>query len=100
MDGENIKIEVKQIDEKGAQKQSIKEVNKKPKEVIVTESVKHVHSASTGVVKPVFNKPGMLTVVALDNNGNEKGNEFNIPEKEYIKYYSDETKFKIKKKAI
>ena len=42
---------------------------------------------------------GHVLLVALDAEGNEKaGSEFFYAEKSYKKFYSDETKFRVKKK--
>ena len=43
---------------------------------------------------------GHVLIAELDANGNEiPGSEFHIHEKGYEHYYTDETKFKLKKKA-
>lgn len=43
--------------------------------------------------------PGYVLLVALNEDGTEKNaSEFFYPEKNYLKYYGDETKFKLKTK--
>lgn len=43
--------------------------------------------------------PGHVWIVDVDENGNEVGKGFFYPEKSYKRFYSDETKFRVKKKA-
>lgn len=88
-----IKVDVKLIKPES----KVKEVKKKVAIPQIRPSEKHSGAKVIPVKSP---KPGLITIVALDKEGKEKGSEFNVPEKEYNKYYSDETKFKFKKKAI
>lgn len=81
-------IKVTPIEELKADKP--KEVVKKAGQVKVKTSTKHI-----GSVAPTQFK-GKALVTLIDS----KGNEFSVPEKEYVKYYSDESKFTVKKKAI
>lgn len=77
------------------------EVIQKVGNVSINESKKHSDSLSVQSINVALkSKSGLYTLVALDAKGNEKGTEFRVPAKEYNKYYSDETKFKVKKKAI
>lgn len=82
-----MKIDVKPLDELKPEKP--KEVVKKASEAKVKPSVKHIQATPT-----TFKGKGLVTLI------DSKGNEFSVPEKEYLKYYSDETKFTFKKKAI
>jgi hypothetical protein len=63
-----------------------------PAEVAATDSGKAQHA---GIEIPI----GHVLIVALDANGAEiPGSEFFYPERTYPRFYSDDTRFLIKKK--
>jgi predicted oxidoreductase (fatty acid repression mutant protein) len=70
-------------------KEKPKQIIKESVKATVKSSMKHGASAFTS-----FKGKGLVTLE------DAKGNLFSVPEKEYVKYYSDETKFTVKKKAI
>lgn len=75
-----------------------KKVTKKAGEPNVKASAKH--GGNKAVAHVDNTKSGMFTLIALDSEGNEKGQEFNVTAKTYNKAFSDTSKFKVKKKAI
>jgi hypothetical protein len=81
--------------------QNVGEVVQKAGSVSINESTKHFDNKIVQTINVSSkSKAALYTLVALDAQGNEKGGDFRVPSKEYEKYYSDETKFKVKKKAI
>ena len=66
----------------------------------VEPSSKHGFAAPKVVIKSAQNNKNIITLIALDSEGNEKGDEFLTSEKEYQRSYSNDKEFKFKKKAI
>jgi hypothetical protein len=59
-----------------------------------------VIATDSPIAKPELEvPPGYVLLVALNEDGTDKeGSEFFYPEKSYKRYYSDETKYRLKKK--
>jgi hypothetical protein len=90
-------VEIKQNKE---QKNKPEIVAKTTKKASVMPSAKHGNAVPKVVIKSAKNNKNIITIIALDEQGNEKGNEFNVTEKEYERSFSNDKKFKFKKKAI
>lgn len=43
--------------------------------------------------------PGELLIIPLDNDGKEKGKPFTVTQRTFDKLYSDDKRYKVKKKA-
>lgn len=65
--------------------------------VKIEQTVKH-NNPTTVTVKSMPQTSTLYTVAPIGPDGNETGAEVNVREKEYRKYFSDTTKWKLKKK--
>lgn len=90
-------VEINQNKPKKAQPAT---VAKQTTKASVEPSSKHGFAAPKVVIKSAKNNKNIITLIALDSEGNEKGNEFTVTEKEYERSFSNDKKFKFKKKAI
>jgi len=86
------------IDVKVTKQAEPEKVSKKAGEPKVSPTAKHSSKAQPKVAPKTGG--GMYKIVAIDAEGNEKGQDFNVTSKTYNKAFSDTSKFKVKKKAI